>query len=214
MSDHPGFLPTLALVGRSAWAGVRREFVVLMAVSALCVVTLLWVPLLPDVDDDALSVLAVFGLFVNTVLGAGLALTALLAARGGHLGFRTFLQAFWPPGRWLVNVGLGFVLAILVGIGLVAFVLPGLWVLARLGFAVLFVNEGAYGPLGALGASVALTRGRTMLLLGMMAASAIVLALGLACFGVGIVPALAIVAVGWGAVYDVLRGEKAATGTS
>jgi len=214
MSDRPGFLPTLALVGRSAWAGVRREFVVLMAVSTLCIITLLWVPVGADAGEDALVVLAPFGLFVNSVLGAGMALTGLLAARGGDLGFRTFLQAFWPPGRWLVNVGLGFILTLAVGIGLVAFVLPGLWVLARLGFAVLFVNEGAYGPLGALRASVALTRGRTVLLLGLMAVSLLILALGVACFGVGVVPALALVAVGWGAIYDLLRGEKAATRVS
>ena len=64
----------------------------------------------------------------------------------------------------------------------------------------------------AIQSSWRLTRGSELRLLGLLAVSVVVLGLGVLCFVVGVVPALALVAVGWGAVFDLLREEQGSGG--
>lgn len=203
---------TLTAVARASVRGLRREWPGLLVTSVGALVALLWIAALGGIDSHLLSVPFAFGLLVNTALLGGAATAGLLAARGGKVGLTTLQQAFWPPSRWFGNIVVGGVLALLIGVGLVCLVVPGVYLLLRTGFSFIFVSEEGRGPMDAIQSSWRLTRGSELRLLGLLAVSVVVLGLGVLCFVVGVVPALALVAVGWGAVFDLLREEQGSGG--
>ncbi len=205
----------LPMVGRRSLRGLRRGVVPLAVNTVVFLLSLLWFVAMGETyDDDVAFAMGVAAFFVHPVLFAGLTLTGLLAVRGGRAMVRTLFEAFWPPGRWLRNLGLALALGTGVAVGVMLLILPGLVLLGRLGFSFFYVNHHAESPVAALRNSWELTRGRTVELTLLVLLSVGLLVGGSLVYGVGAIPALMFLLVAWAAVFDVLWEEKALEGVA
>jgi Membrane domain of glycerophosphoryl diester phosphodiesterase len=197
----------------TTFALVRDNFVAFFAVALLFNLPSLVVGFV----DDGYAVGLVVGLLAHVLLTVCLTIGALQALAGARPGFTVLVQQINRPdlGKLLA---LGIVQNVVIMLGLIAFVVPGLYVLSlwMVAMPAIVAERSTVG--GALDRSAALTRERRWLVLGIFALVAIpaILAVEIlgALTGVFILTwlleaALSTVLVSLTVVlYALLRGEK------
>jgi uncharacterized membrane protein len=95
--------------------------------------------------------------------------------------------------------------AILMGIGLILFIIPGLYIGIRLIFFPYFLVDKKVGPIESIKQSMAVTKSEVWNLLGLALSSIILLALGLLAFGIGLIFVLPIIMIAWAQTYRSLE---------
>jgi hypothetical protein len=155
---------------------------------------------------------SLYDLLVTVPLNFGALYACLRAARGqpvdpSHL-FHAFRTAYLPA------IGAHVLFIVLVGAGLIALVVPGIVMAARLSFVGFLVVDEGLGPLAAIRESWRRTHGFTGRILLLWLLGIPITLAGLALFGVGVVPAImwihlafATLFVGVTEGYDVAAGD-------
>lgn len=129
-----------------------------------------------------------------------------------------FDDLFTLDNRWISFAFLSIIKGILIIIGLVLLVAPGIYLALRWVFAEYLVIEKGMGPVEALRRSGELTKGNIWRLLGFFLVAILLLALGLIAFVVGFFVAAVVISLSLIAIYRELsheaRGEVLASGTA
>lgn len=143
----------------------------------------------------SLSVCALFIL----MSGNGAVMTALGSiVYAGYLAFLisyskndevSFDELFVVDKRWIYFAFLVLIKSLLIFLGIILFVVPGVYLMLRFMFAELLVVDKGLAPVAALRASSEMTAGIKWKLLWFSIVSLAVLVLGLALFVVGAIPA-------------------------
>jgi uncharacterized membrane protein len=163
-------------------------------------------------DSPALGALVqLAGTLVTTTLGAffmvGIIRITLEAARGQVPNLGTL---FSGGDRFLPMLGLHFLLAIIVTVGFVLLIVPGVIAMLGLGFSYFFVADAEMGPIEAMRASWDATNGQKGKLFVLALLSFGIVLLGAMACGIGMLPASCIVYIAWTIVYTRLTGRDPA----
>jgi hypothetical protein len=127
---------------------------------------------------------------LSFILFGGYIATLLKYFRGGKISFD---DMFTLDNRWISFTFLSLIKALLILLGLLCFIVPGIYLCIRWMFAEFFVLEEGMGPIAALRASAAMTKGRVGELFLFSALCVLLVALGSLCFLVGGIVALIVV---------------------
>lgn len=104
--------------------------------------------------------------------------------RGEHV---VFDDLFMTDKRWVYFAFLGLIKGLLILVGLMLFIVPGIYLAVRWMFAEFFVLDQGMRPIAALRASSALTKGHRWKLFWFSFIVTVLFVLGLLCFIVGAV---------------------------
>ena len=149
------------------WQALKENALVFFL--AVLLVAVLVSPLnIGDGDDDTpilVSILLLaYWLMFLPVINYGADLIFLRGVRGDAVEIETFVEGF----RKYLNVVLASLLVVgLVGISLVAFIVPGIYVAARLVFVSYLVMDQGLDPISAVERSWRLTRGHVLKVIGL-----------------------------------------------
>lgn len=139
------------------------------------------------------------------IINYGADLIFLRGVRGDQVEVKSIFDGF---GNY-VNIILASLLTTgLIGIGLIVFVVPGIYVACRLAFVSYLVMDEGLDPIAAVEASWRITRGHTwqIFVLGLM--SIFIFALGLLLLIVGVFPALIWIKASFAALYLGVTDEQ------
>lgn len=144
---------------------------------------------------------------VGSYLQVGLVQISLAAARGQSPSFAMLfggVHRLWPM------VGSTLLIMVVVFVGFLMLIVPGVILLFGLSMAGYFVVDAGLGPVAALKASWAATRGHKAMLFGFGFLAGLVLIGGLLALLVGVFPAMAVVSVAMAVIYTRLTGTGVA----
>jgi uncharacterized membrane protein len=187
-------------------AGYAIEFVVTQAVTQGPVLALKFGS---NYDQTVISVVTLVcslaGMTVGAFFTVGLLRVCLDAARGKPVRFATL---FLGGDRFLAMIGLYFLMTLLIGLGFVLFIVPGIILAFGWSFAPLFVVDANLGPVAAMRASWYATAGQKGKLFGFGLLSIGVALLGLIACGIGVVPATSLLYVAWAIAFTRASGRE------
>ena len=167
--------------------------------------------LLTKSDTHAGMTVAVIGWILLVLTGpffsVGLHRIWIAAARGQSVSFGMLFGGF---DRYFAMLGCGLLMAIVIEIGFLCCVAPGVMALIGLGFAPWFVVEQKMGPIDALKASWRISMGQKWKLLVYMLLTMVVGMAGEMACGIGLYAAYAIIFVGYAVIYLRLTGQASA----
>jgi len=97
---------------------------------------------------------------------------------------------------------------IIVVIGMLLLIVPGLYLASRLFFFDYFIVEKGMGPIGALGASWQLAEGNVLNVFGLLLLAGLIAGAGLLVCGIGIIVTVPPAMIAYGYAYKKLQGEQ------
>lgn len=193
------------------WTEMRNNFLVFLL--AVLVVTVFMTPINLDGQyhgDISVLVellLTAYALLLYPIINYGADLIFLRGVRGDQVEVKSIFDGFYN----YVNVILASLLATgLILIGLVVFIIPGIYVACRLVFVSYLVMDEELDPIAAVEASWRLTRGHTWRIFLLALASIFIFILGLILLIVGVFPALIWIKASFAALYLAITAEEQA----
>lgn len=165
--------------------------------------------------------LAVLGMFV-LALGDAVVTAVAYILYGGYLAMLIrhykgeqveFDDLFTIDNRWIYFTFLGLIKGLLILVGLVLFIVPGVYLAIRWMFAEFYVINEGMKPMEALRASSALTEGHRWKLFGFSLVVLLMHLAGLIVFVVGIVVAYTVALIATYKLYEDLKASKAPQST-
>ncbi len=176
------------------WEELKANFLVFF-LAALVVVVMQSLFNSPDGNgDDGVEVSALVGLvkfaywlLLYPVISYGADLIFLKGVRGGEVQIKSIINGFDN----YINVVLASLLVIgLIGIGVIVFIIPGIYVACRLAFTSYLVMEDGLDPIQAVEASWRITRGHAWKIFALSIVSVLLFIVGLCLLIVGMFPAI------------------------
>jgi hypothetical protein len=149
----------------------------------------------------------IVGMVIGAFFMVGLLRVCLDAARGKPVRFATL---FLGGDRFVAMLGLYFVMTLLIALGCLLFLVPGIILAFAWSFAPLYVVDANLGPIAAMRASWHATTGQKGKIFGFALLSMGIGLLGLVACGVGIIPAMSLVYVAWAAAFTRASGREPA----
>jgi uncharacterized membrane protein len=187
-------------------AGYVIEFVVTQSVTQGPVLALrLASPNNQIAISAATFVCTLAGMAIGAFFMVGLFRVCLDAARGKPVRFAT---VFLGGDRFLPMIGLYFLMTLLIGIGMLLLVVPGIILAFGWSFAPLFVVDANLGPVAAMRASWYATTGQKGKIFGFGLLSIGVALLGLVACGIGVIPATCLLYVAWAIAFTRASGRE------
>lgn len=129
----------------------------------------------------------------------------LLLTRGLKPGFDQFYKNWRLLLSWIIA---SFIFSIFVVVGLIFFIVPGLYLWATLGFYPFFILDKGLGPIESLKAAAEATKGNRWQILLLFLACVGLDLLGLLCFGVGILISTPVTLIALATVYEKITGQS------
>ena len=160
----------------------------------------------PSIDKTILQLIgAAYWLLLLPVFEYSADLLFIHAVRNQKLDFKNLLAGFHK----YLNVVLAHLLTTaLVGIALVALIIPGIIVACRLAFVSYLVMDKGLDPIAAVETSWKLTKGHGWKVFGLAMTSILIFFLGLVCFIVGTLPALIWIKASFASLYEAILIEQ------
>lgn len=150
---------------------------------------------------------AAYWLLLLSVFEYSADLLFIHAVRNQKLDFKNLLAGF----RNYLDVVLAHLLtSALIGIALVALIIPGIIVACRLAFVSYLVMDKGLDPIAAVETSWKMTKGHSWAIFGLAMTSIFIFFLGLVCFIVGIFPALIWIKASFASLYEAVLMEQEA----
>jgi hypothetical protein len=203
-------IPSVSETYAYAWGVLRERFPELL-LAALAWIAF-WIPSavlhyqqagLPSLAYDAL---------VLAPLNFGALRLYLLAARGESFEIGDLFAAF--GGRYATAVATHVLFVVLVGAGLMAFVVPGIWIASRLSFVAFLVMDEDETATGAIRESWRRTAGHSWRIVCFGIVGLFLSIAGALLLGVGIVPAAMWAHVAFAALYVRITGAERESSTA
>jgi uncharacterized membrane protein len=187
------------------WSSMKNNFLVLFL--AVLVVVVFMVPLELDGDEfDALLELlsTAYALLLYPIVNYGADMIFVKAVRGDHVEVKRIFDGF----KNYINVVLASLLTFgLIGIGLIVFLIPGIYVACRLAFVSYLVMDEGLDPIAAVEASWRITRGHAFKIFALGFVSIFIFFAGLALLLVGVFPAIMWIKASFAALYLSITGN-------
>lgn len=177
---------------RTGWRAMFSNMLVFLL--AVLVITVFMVPFnLSGGDGHDSDASAVLGLLETAyifllypVINYGADMIFLRGVRSGNVDIKQIFDGF----RNYLDIVLSYLLVVgLIGIGLIVFVIPGIYVACRLVFVSYLVMDEGHDPISAVEASWRITRGHTGRIFLLALISVVLFILGLILLLVGALPA-------------------------
>jgi uncharacterized membrane protein len=187
------------------WRRMKDNFLVLFL--AVLVVVVFMVPL--EVDGEEFDTLLQFlstayALLLYPIVNYGADMIFLKSVRGDQVEVKRIFDGF----RNYINVVLASLLTFgLIGIGLVVFLIPGIYVACRLAFVSYLVMDEGLDPIAAVEASWRITRGHAFKIFTLGVLSVFIFIAGLALLLVGVFPAMMWIKASFAALYLSITGN-------
>lgn len=205
--DEPGIGSALS----SGWNSMRNNFLVLFL--AVLVVIVFMVPIEWDGDGhsgDSSAILefltTAYALLLYPIVNYGADMIFVKAVRGDHVEVKRIFDGF----KNYINVVLASLLTIgLIGIGLIVFLIPGIYVACRLAFVSYLVMDEGLDPIAAVEASWRITRGHALKIFTLGFLSIFIFFAGLALLLVGVFPAIMWIKASFAALYLLITSDVA-----
>lgn len=189
------------------WNSMKSNFLVLFL--AVLVVVVFMVPLELDGEEfDALLQLVstAYALLLYPIVNYGADMIFLKSVRGDQVEVKRIFDGF----KNYINVVLASLLTIgLMGIGVIVFLIPGIYVACRLAFVSYLVMDEGLDPIAAVEASWRITRGHAFKVFALGFLSIFIFIAGLALLLVGVFPAIMWIKASFAALYLSITGDVA-----
>lgn len=195
------------------WTEMKENFLVFLL--AVLVVSVFMVPMNLDGgnrDDSALvGILETAYMFLlYPIINYGADLIFLRGVRGDKVEVKSIFDGF----QNYVNIILASLLTTgLIGIGLVVFIIPGIYVACRLAFVAYLVMDEGLDPIAAVEASWRITRGHAWKIFVLGFASIFIFILGLILLIVGVFPAMMWIKASFASLYLAITDEGSDDGS-
>lgn len=139
------------------------------------------------------------------IICGGYVFLFLRHARGEKV---VFDDLFSLDSRWISFAFVGLIKGVLIILGLICFIVPGVYLAVRWMFAEILVVDKGMKPMEALRASSAMTKGHWWKLFGFSAVAALLVLLGLIALLVGAIVASIVVTFAVIQIYETLKGSS------
>jgi len=145
-----------------------------------------------------------YALLLYPIVNYGADMIFLKSVRGDQVEVKRIFDGF----RNYINVVLASLLTFgLIGIGLVVFLIPGIYVACRLAFVSYLVMDEGLDPIAAVEASWRITRGHAFKIFTLGVLSVFIFIAGLALLLVGVFPAMMWIKASFAALYLSITGN-------
>ena len=145
-------------------------------------------------------------LFVRPVFSFGADMMFVEAVRDKKPNLRWLISGFQKN---YLNIVLAHLLSVaIVGIGIVALIIPGIILACRLAFVSYLVMDKGLDPIQAVEESWRMTRGYGWTIFGLAILSFFIAIVGLLCLIVGIFPAIIVISASFASLYQAILTEK------
>ena len=206
--------PSLEGSLKFGWQKMKQYFLPLLLVVLVIAVANIPADRIKEVTKDVTAgktILQIIGaaywLLLLPIFEYSADLLFIHAIRNQKLDFKNLLAGFHN----YLNVVLAHLLnAALVGIALVALIIPGIIVACRLAFVSYLVMDKGLDPIAAVETSWKMTKGHGLKIFGLAMTSIFIFFLGLLCFIVGIFPALIWIKASFASLYEAVLMEEEA----
>jgi uncharacterized membrane protein len=189
---------------RRPWFFVGATFVILL-------VSLLIDALTSGIDaafTGSAEQTSILGFVVNIALGTLLSMGATAFYLVAHDNPDTAdLTLLWHPQPFLKYLGMYILVALVIGIGLILLIVPGIIFALMFMFAPFIVIERELGPIDAMSESSRITRGHRWPLLGLLGLLILINVAGLLALVVGLLVSIPVSTLALVHAYRVLSGE-------
>ncbi len=153
-------------------------------------------------EENAGLVISLIAFILGLLIGLGQIKIALSLADDGRPTWADLFNNYrLVPYYFIASLLAG----VLIGIGLILLIIPGVYIGIRLIFFPYFLVDKKVGPIEAIKQSFAITKGEVWSLLGMILVSIVMSFLGLIALGVGILFTLPIIMIAWAKTYRALE---------
>ena len=204
--------PSLEGSLKFGWQKMKQYFLPLLLVVLVIAVANIPADRIKEVTKDVTAgktILQIIGaaywLLLLPIFEYSADLLFIHAIRNQKLDFKNLLAGFHN----YLNVVLAHLLnAALVGIALVALIIPGIIVACRLAFVSYLVMDKGLDPIAAVETSWKLTKGHGWKIFGLAMTSIFIFFLGLLCFIVGTLPALIWIKASFASLYEAVLMEQ------
>ncbi|MBI5037818.1 MAG: hypothetical protein HZC01_03915 [Candidatus Kerfeldbacteria bacterium] len=188
------------------WASIKKDFWYLIALSVIVAV----VNGFPSMIDNDNNTLGLLGLLLSAWITSGMLRIVIDYVRGT----KRELTDVFTQTKYFLRVFLGMIfLGIIFVVGLVLFIIPGIYLALKYSFTMYFIVDKDMSITDAMKASAHMTSGIKGSLFGLAMASFGVFILGAIAFGIGIFVAIPIVWLAYGYVYNSLLASVPAAQT-
>tara|TARA_R110002072_G_scaffold269868_2_gene429358 strand:+ start:98135 stop:98809 length:675 start_codon:yes stop_codon:yes gene_type:complete len=195
------------------WTEMKDNFLVFLL--AVLVVSVFMVPMNinGDADNDGSALIGLletaYMFLLYPIINYGADLIFLRGVRGDRVEVKSIFDGF----QNYVNIILASLLVTgLIGIGLIIFIFPGIYVACRLAFVPYLVMDEGLDPIAAVEASWRITRGHAWRIFVLGFLSIFIFFLGLLLLIVGVFPAMIWIKASFASLYLAITGEQTVTG--
>ena len=206
----PRIAPSVGAAYSFAWSLLFKDFVPLLIIGIVAWAVLFLVYGLLYQVNQGLAGLYEFA--VGAPIAYGAAYCYLRAVRGSRPEVNDLFSVF--RRAWLNAVIANLVVSVIIGIGLVLLVIPGIYLAVRLCFVPYIVADEAVGPFQALTESWNRTSGHFWTLFGAGLLAIICVIVGFILLVIGSIPALMLVYLAFAALYDSITARSSGVVTA
>lgn len=196
------FEPGVGSALARGWTEMKGNFLVFLLAVLVLSVFITPINMGGDGHNDSSALIGIletaYLFLLYPIINYGADLIFLRGVRGDQVEVKSIFDGF----RNYVNIILASLLTTgLIGIGLIVFIIPGIYVACRLAFVAYLVMDEGLDPIAAVEASWRITRGHAWKIFVLGLASVFLFFLGLALLIVGVFPALIWIKASFAALY-------------
>ena len=206
----PHIEPSVGAAYSYAWSLLFKDFVPLLIIGIVAWAVVGLVSVLLGQINQGLA--GLYELAVAAPIAYGAAYCYLRAVRGTRPEVNDLFSVF--RRSWLNAVIANLVVTVIVGIGFVLLIIPGIFLAVRLCFVPYIVADEAVGPFQALSESWNRTSGHFWTLFGAGLLAIVCVIVGFILLVIGSIPALMLVYLAFAALYDSITARSTGTTTA
>lgn len=197
------------------WTEMKENFLVFLLAVLVVSVFMMPININGDGDNDGSALIGLletaYLFLLYPIINYGADLIFLRGVRGDKVEVKSIFDGF----QNYVNIVLASLLVTgLIGIGLVVFIVPGIYVACRLAFVGYLVMDEGLDPIAAVEASWRITRGHAWKIFALGFLSIFIFIIGLVLLIVGVFPAMMWIKASFASLYLAITGSETDEGAN
>lgn len=192
---------------KNAWELFKKEWITIYAINAVSIaVAIIYSVLTSSMEESSVKwMFDIAYMLVQVVVGMGIVNAYLSVVRGQKVTIETFTAT---APKILKYVLAQIILGIIVFLGLLFFIVPGIIFAIKFMFTLYLVVDEGLGPIEALKASEKLTQGRKWDMMGFMLVAAVLAYSGILALFVGLIVTIPVATLSYAVLYNSLVKKK------
>lgn len=192
---------------KKAWELFKKEWITIYVINAVSIaVAIIYSVLTSSMDESSVKwIFDIAYMLVQAVVGMGVVNAYLSVVRGKKVTIETFTST---APKILKYVLAQILLGLIVVVGLLLFIVPGVIFAIKFMFTPYLVIDKGLGPIEALKASEKITTGRKWDMMGYMMAAAVLAYSGILALFVGLIVTIPVATLSYAVLYNTLVKKK------